>query len=255
MAANLTGAPRGFTDAVDNSELKGPVIEKAFDMPTTYRRVYVWELPVRIFHWMNALVLLIMAGTGLLIAYPFVLFNAQEPSQQYWFGWVRFLHFAAGYVFFFNFLFRMYWSFAGNKYANWRNFIPHNPKQLQGVWTVLTTDIIPIRSKRRLSMGHNELANFSYFILYVLILLQCAVGFGLMSDMSGFFVAKMFGWVVPFLGGDAAARSWHHVLMWMFMIFTVVHVYLVFFHDWIEGRGVTSSIIGGWKFRKDEDIL
>jgi Ni/Fe-hydrogenase 1 B-type cytochrome subunit len=85
--------------------------------------------------------------------------------------------------------------------------------------------------------------------------LQCAVGFGLMAGMSGFFIAKMFGWVVPLVGGDASARSWHHVLMWMFLIFTIVHVYLVFFHDWIEGRGVTSSIIGGWKFRKDEDIL
>jgi Ni/Fe-hydrogenase 1 B-type cytochrome subunit len=28
----------------------------------------------------------------------------------------------------------------------------------------------------------------------------------------------------------------------------VIHVYLVFYHDYVEGRGVISSMAGGWKF-------
>lgn len=35
--------------------------------------------------------------------------------------------------------------------------------------------------------------------------------------------------------------------------FAIVHIYLVFYHDYIEQRGETSSIIGGWKFI-EEDI-
>ena len=28
----------------------------------------------------------------------------------------------------------------------------------------------------------------------------------------------------------------------------MVHVYLVFYHDYVEGHGVMSSMVGGWKF-------
>ena len=31
-----------------------------------------------------------------------------------------------------------------------------------------------------------------------------------------------------------------------------MHIYLVFYHDYIEQRGETSSIIGGWKFIEEE---
>jgi len=36
--------------------------------------------------------------------------------------------------------------------------------------------------------------------------------------------------------------------MWFFILFTIVHVYLVFYHDYVEGHGVMSSMVGGWKF-------
>jgi hypothetical protein len=40
--------------------------------------------------------------------------------------------------------------------------------------------------------------------------------------------------------------------MWFFILFTVVHVYLVFYHDYVEGRGEVSSMFGGWKFIEEE---
>jgi Ni/Fe-hydrogenase 1 B-type cytochrome subunit len=36
--------------------------------------------------------------------------------------------------------------------------------------------------------------------------------------------------------------------MWIFVVFILIHVYLVLFHDWLEGRGETSSIISGYKY-------
>jgi Ni,Fe-hydrogenase I cytochrome b subunit len=36
--------------------------------------------------------------------------------------------------------------------------------------------------------------------------------------------------------------------MWVFILFAIVHVYLVFYHDYIEKNGIASSMIGGWKF-------
>ena len=49
--------------------------------------------------------------------------------------------------------------------------------------------------------------------------------------------------------------------MWMFILFMIVHIYLVFYHDYIERTGIASSIIGEWKFieepiaKKYEDEL
>jgi Ni/Fe-hydrogenase 1 B-type cytochrome subunit len=42
--------------------------------------------------------------------------------------------------------------------------------------------------------------------------------------------------------------------MWFFILVTLVHVYLVFYHDYVEGHGVMSSMVSGWKFLPlDED--
>jgi Ni/Fe-hydrogenase 1 B-type cytochrome subunit len=40
--------------------------------------------------------------------------------------------------------------------------------------------------------------------------------------------------------------------MWLFIVFVIVHVYLVFFHDWLEGRGESSAMISGYKFVRSE---
>ena len=66
--------------------------------PADYRRVYVWELPVRVYHWINAVALVLLCVTGYLIGAPIRAFYAAEAYQQYWFGWVRFIHFLAAFV-------------------------------------------------------------------------------------------------------------------------------------------------------------
>ena len=55
------------------------------------------------------------------------------------------------------------------------------------------------------------------------------------------------------MGGEMMARQIHQFLMWLFSLYDRVDIYLVFYHDYIEQRGETSSIIGGWKFI-EEDI-
>jgi len=88
--------------------------------------------------------------------------------------------------------------------------------------------------------------------MFLAFLLQCLTGFGLYAQMSHSFLPKMFAWVIPLFGGDMQVRFVHHLLMWFFILFAIVHVYLVFYHDYIERRGVTSSMIGGWKFIEEE---
>jgi len=58
------------------------VIPAVTDRPVEYRRVYVWELPVRVYHWINAVALVALCVTGYLIGAPIRLFYAAESYQQ-----------------------------------------------------------------------------------------------------------------------------------------------------------------------------
>jgi Ni/Fe-hydrogenase 1 B-type cytochrome subunit len=73
--------------------------------------------------------------------------------------------------------------------------------------------------------------------------------------MSQSWLPRLFTWVTPILGSDFAVRQWHHAAMWFFVLFALVHVYLVGYHDYVEGRGTVSSMWGGWKFRREEEDL
>lgn len=211
-------------------------------------RVYVWQLPVRFYHWINALCILTLAVTGYLIGSPLAIKSGAEAYLGYWFGTVRFIHFVAAFVFFFNFLFRIYWGFVGNTFAKWQNFILHRKEQIEEVKDVLRIDIFQASGKPLESIGHNSLAGFTYFISFLVFLFQSITGFGMYAAMSHSWLPQMFSWIVPMMGGDFAVRQWHHVMMWFFLVFSMVHVYLVFYHDYVEARGVTSSMVGGWKF-------
>jgi len=214
----------------------------------TYQRVYVWELPVRFYHWVNALCVMVLIVTGYLIGNPQSIFYASEAYQQYWFGAVRFTHFVTTFVFFFTFLARIYWGFVGNAFARWTNFIPYKRVQVEEIGEVLKVDVLQTKLRRDISLGHNSLAGFIYFLSFLAFLFQSATGFALYSSMSKAFLPQMFRWIVPLMGGEFRVRQWHHAMMWFFILFAIVHVYLVFYHDYIEGRGTTSSMVGGWKF-------
>ncbi|MBI5470820.1 MAG: Ni/Fe-hydrogenase, b-type cytochrome subunit [Ignavibacteriae bacterium] len=215
-------------------------------------RVYVWQLPVRFYHWINALAVTVLCVTGYFIGWPLALQTGGEASFSYWFGTIRFIHFVAAFVFFFNFLCRLYWGFVGNKYADWRNFILIKANKWKEIKDVLSIDILQARAKPIESIGHNALAGLTYFITFLAFLFQCITGFGMYAAMSHSWLPQMFAWVVPWMGGDFAVRQWHHMFLWVFVIFTMIHVYLVFYHDYVEGRGVTSSMVGGWKFIEKE---
>ena len=113
---------------------------------------------------------------------------------------------------------------------------------------VLKVDILQTKVGEHISLGHNALAGFIYFLSFLAFLFQAVTGFALYSSMSKAWLPQLFSWIVPLMGGEFRVRQWHHAMMWFFILFVIVHVYLVFYHDYIEGRGTTSSMVGGWKF-------
>jgi Ni/Fe-hydrogenase 1 B-type cytochrome subunit len=224
---------------------------------TLMYRVYVWQLPVRLYHWVNALAVAVLCVTGYLIGRPIIHPAVGEASFNYTFGWVRFIHFVAAFVFFFNFVFRLYWGFVGNEYADWKNYLPFGRDRFMRQWKeavdVFKVDILQTRIAPVESIGHNSIASWTYFLTFLVFLFQSVTGFGMYAAMSTAWLPGMFKWIVPLMGGDFAVRQWHHMAMWAFVLFTMVHVYLVFYHDYVEGRGVISSMAGGWKFVERHD--
>ena len=223
-----------------------------------YKRAYVWELPVRLFHWVTAVSIPVLAITGLIIANPPAIDRNVEATNTYLFGIVRAVHFITAYIFMAFLFFRSYWSFFGNKFASWRTFFPYTKKGLKNMIYVAKVDVLLQKDKEHklsnISIGHNYLAAFTYFIMYNLFLFQIVTGFALMSDTASWFLPQMFGFLKSWFGGDIGLRYWHHLFTWIFIGFAIIHVYLVLYHDYIEARGEASAMISGYKFVRSERI-
>ena len=176
-----------------------------------FKRVMVWELPVRFFHWINVLTIIILTVTGFIIANPPALQSSAEATNLHSFGIVRFIHFAAAYIFFFNMILRIYWSFVGNKYASWRAFWPFSKKMWNNFWHVMKIDIMLMNEKEeditKISIGHKSVATLSYVEMFILALVQIATGFDLYGDMASWWLPKMVTWVIPLFGGDFIVRN------------------------------------------------
>src|SRR5579863_2730959 len=79
-------------------------------------RKYVWEFPVRLSHWVNAIAIAALFVTGLYIATP-ILAPGGEAANHFVMGKFRMLHFAFGLALLLGVLLRVYWFFVGNNYA------------------------------------------------------------------------------------------------------------------------------------------
>ena len=90
--------------------------------PHTQPAVYVYEAPMRLWYWVNALAITVLAITGYFIASPLPSMPG-EASDYFLMGYIRFAHFASGYILAVGFLFRIYWAFMGNHHAR-QLFLP-----------------------------------------------------------------------------------------------------------------------------------
>ena len=84
-------------------------------------RVYLWEIPVRLNHWVNVLCIITLSVTGYLIGSPRIV---AATTADFVMGWIRFIHFTAAYLFTVSVISRIIWSLIGNRYAGWMEFFP-----------------------------------------------------------------------------------------------------------------------------------
>ncbi len=212
-------------------------------------KVYVWEVPVRLTHWINVACLLVLSVTGIYISNPFL---ATSSESTFVMGWMRFIHFVSAYLFVVNWAVRLYWSFTGNKYANWKVFFPFSAEKTAKLFQQMSFYMLLSRKVPK-DVGHTPLAGIVYFLILMLCVLATVTGFALYSlPNPGGAMNSLFGWVFS-LFSIPMTKLIHHLIMWLLIYFTILHVYIVLFLNAVEKNGILGSIFDGNKFIEAED--
>jgi len=214
---------------------------------------YVYEAPVRLWHWINAACILVLAVTGYLIGSPLPS-QPGEASAHFLMGYIRFAHFSAGYVFAIGILGRAYWALVGNHHARELFSVPVLSK---AYWTDFLSWLryyLFIGPTPEPTFGHNPLSRFAMFFVFLLSsLFMVLTGFALYGEGSqmGSWQERMFGWVLPLLGQSQQVHTLHHLGMWVIVVFIILHVYAAVREE-ISGRlSLIGGMISGYKtFKK-----
>ncbi|MDE3010064.1 MAG: Ni/Fe-hydrogenase, b-type cytochrome subunit [Pseudomonadota bacterium] len=212
------------------------------------RTVFVYEAPVRLWHWINALAISVLAVTGYLIASPLPS-QPGEASDNFLMGYIRFAHFAAAYVFAIGFVARAYWALVGNHHAR-ELFVPRLADREW--WAGMRQELLWyafIARQPRKYQGHNPLANLMMFLMVTLgSVFMIVTGFALYGEggQAGHWANVLFTtWVLPLFGQSQDVHTWHHLGAWMMVVFVIVHVYAAIREDIMSRQTMIGAIING----------
>ena len=216
--------------------------------------VYVYEAPVRLWHWVMMVAMFVLAGTGYLIGSPPPSIGG-EATFHYMFGYIRTIHFIAGMIFAVAFLVRVYWAIVGNHSAR-AIFVPPvwNGSWWKGLFDQMAYYLF-LKKESALWVGHNPLAQIAMFAMYTLgTIFIIVTGFALYAEQWGWGQTPMnlMGWVFVLFGDPQQVRTLHHLAMWYLVLFAIIHMYMVFREDIMSGETVIGTMISGIRLWKRE---
>ena len=216
--------------------------------------IYVYEAPVRLWHWVNAACIVALSITGCFIANPLPTLPG-EASDHYLMGYMRFVHFASAYVFTIGFIGRLYWAIVGNEHARQLFRLPlFNKEYWKEVFYELRWYAFIAKEPKKY-IGHNPLAHMvMVIVISVGSIAMVGTGFALYSEQTGLgsWQDKLFGWLIPLVGQSQDVRMWHHWGMWIIVVFFMIHIYAAIREDIMSRQSLVSTMISGWRMFKDD---
>ncbi len=196
--------------------------------PTTARVIH--PLWVRVTHWINALAMLMMIGSGWQIYDASPLFGFTFPPQialGEWLAGALLWHFAAMWLLVINGIVYVSLGIWTGRFR--RKLFPIHPRE------VVNDFIAALRGK----LSHEDLSVYNAVqkLLYVGVLLA-----GIVIVLSGVSIWKpvQFWWLTAFFGGYNTARYVHFAAMTAIVTFLTVHVVLAI----IVPKSLRAMIIG-----------
>lgn len=201
------------------------------------QRRLVWDLPVRLFHW---LLVLSMIASYLTAEFGFETIKVSESTT---FDLMQ-LHMYLGYWTTGLVLFRIMWGFVGPKHARFSSFL----KGPTGIW----------RYARALgagtmieTAGHNPLGGLS------VILLLALVGF---QAFTGLFTTDDIIWTGPYNGAVSSdwattLTHWHHLNFNLILAAVVLHLLAITFYFVVKKQNLVGAMLHGKKQVAEHDAI
>jgi cytochrome b len=180
--------------------------------------IAVWDLPVRLFHWVLA-----------------VLFVAQVVTGKIG-GALMTWHAGFGYTILALVIFRILWGFAGSVHARFASFVATPAAALRFASLLFSR-------RPSLYVGHNPLGGWSVIVMIVLLALQAIAGF-FANDGAAF-----EGPLAHFVSLDASNRL-AHLHRWnanVLLVLAAFHVAAVLFHWLAKKEDLIQAMFTGVK--------
>lgn len=181
----------------------------------------VWDVWVRLFHWLLVLSVSLAAATGFLAAAP-------------WLRW----HIAGGLAAAALVLMRIVWGFLGSPHARFADFLPNS-----------RTVIAHLRGRGHRHLGHNPLGALMVLALLAGVLALALTGLGLLGGLL------RTGPLAPDLGTAAgfALREMHETLAIALLALVALHLAGVAFESARSRENLARSMVTGTKPRRAGD--
>jgi len=175
------------------------------------RTVRVWDLPLRLFHW---LLLICVAGS---------LISVQIKAMD-WHG--RFGLAVLGLL-----VFRLVWGLIGSTHARFWSFAPG------------PTSLVDYLRGRWHGLGHNPLGALSVFAILAVLLIQSITG--LFADDVIAYTGPLRRAVTS--ATSSQLTSWHMRMEYVIYGLIALHLAAIAFHEWIKRERLVKPMITGDK--------
>jgi Ni/Fe-hydrogenase 1 B-type cytochrome subunit len=204
-----------------------------------------WSLGYLLDHWIRVAAIVVLTFTGFYIHWPFI----TGGPESFIMAWMRFFHFVAAYALVLGLVVRVYMAFRSTFDSDWKDFsVTENIKNIPDILSYY----LFIKKSHKDYRKYNPLQALAYLFMAVLIVFETLTGFAIYHGRAfGFIPApEAFRWVSSMLGGESYTRIWHILTMWVFIIFTAVHVYMGAMISMVNKDKTFSSIFTGFKLKK-----
>lgn len=180
-------------------------------------------MPARAMHGAHLLSMVVLIASGIYINSPYFRGGMQTA---------RTLHFIFMFVLIGVAILRIYWAFAGAGSAaagqrelirDFRFFGPQ--RENRGTLGGTVKYYLFLRPEAPTVHKYNGLQKATYVFWLVLIVLQAITGFAMWTPTMSFFEPFTYA-----LGGPIYIRSYHYLIMWLFIYTSAIHIYLSALH-------------------------
>jgi cytochrome b len=178
----------------------------------------VWDLPLRLFHW---LFVLSICGS----------YTTAKAGVD----WMQF-HFYFGYFMLGLLIFRIVWGFIGPQHARFSSF-------LTGPSTVITYARGLFGPAAHVSVGHNPLGGLMVLVMLILVAVQAT---------TGLFTTDTIIWTGPYYPAVSSATSSflsgvHEINFNIILAAVALHLAAIIYYHWVKKQNLVSAMFTGYK--------